>query len=140
MPLRDLWAGREERLRELVRFGTVGTASSAIYFALLWVFTALTTWPTAVRGTLAYGSGIAFNYLLQKSFTFRSGRRHQQAGPRYAVIHLSGMAINGTLLWLGVDVAGWNYVLVQVVAIGVVTVCSYLGQRFWAFHHPNEAQ
>ena len=137
MPLRDLWRGREARLLELLRFGSVGAASSVIYFALLWVLTALTTWPTAVRGTLAYGSGIGFNYLLQKSFTFKSGRRHQHAGPRYAVVHLSGMAINGTLLWLGVDVAGWNYVLVQCVAIGIVTTGSYLGQRFWAFqpHH-----
>ena len=140
MPLNELWRGREAQLRELLRFGSVGLASSAIYFGLLWVFTALTPWPTAVRGTLAYGIGIAFNYVLQKSFTFRSGRRHQQAGPRYAVIHLGGMLINGGLLWLGVDVAGWNYLLVQIAAIGVVTIWSYLGQRFWAFHHPTGAE
>ena len=133
MSLRDLWRVREARIREFVRFGSVGAASSAIYFALLWVLTVLTTWPTAVRGTLAYGSGIALNYALQKSFTFKSGRRHQQAGPRYLLIHLGGMILNAGFLWLGVDVAGWNYILVQVAAMCVVTIWSYLGQRFWAF-------
>jgi putative flippase GtrA len=131
--LRELWRVREARVREFVRFGSVGAASSAIYFALLWVLTVLTTWPTAVRGTLAYGSGIALNYALQKSFTFKSGRRHQQAGPRYLLIHLGGMILNAGFLWLGVDVAGWNYILVQVAAMCVVTIWSYLGQRFWAF-------
>lgn len=133
MSLRELWRVREARIREFVRFGSVGAASSAIYFALLWVLTVLTTWPTAVRGTLAYGSGIALNYALQKSFTFKSGRRHQQAGPRYLLIHLGGMILNAAFLWLGVDVAGWNYILVQVAAMCVVTIWSYLGQRFWAF-------
>jgi putative flippase GtrA len=130
---RELWRVHQARVREFVRFGSVGAASSAIYFALLWVLTVLTTWPTAVRGTLAYGSGIALNYALQKSFTFKSGRRHQQAGPRYLLIHLGGMILNAGFLWLGVDVAGWNYILVQVAAMCVVTIWSYLGQRFWAF-------
>lgn len=133
MPWTDLLRGRQAQLRELGRFASVGLASSAIYFALLWLCTVLTGWPAGVCGTIAYASGIAFNYVLQKSFTFKSGKRHHQAGPRYAVIHLGGMLLNGGFLWLGVDLAGWSYIPVQIVATGVVTVWSYLGQRFWAF-------
>jgi putative flippase GtrA len=137
VPWTDAFRGRQAQFRELLRFGSVGLASSAIYFALLWLVTRLTGWPAGVCGTIAYAFSIVLNYVLQKSFTFKSGRRHQQAGPRYLLIHLGGMLLNGGFLWLGVDVSGWSYIPVQLGAMVVVTIWSYLGQRFWAFqpHH-----
>jgi putative flippase GtrA len=128
---------REQRIRELffelVRFGMVGLASLGIYFGLLWLFGALTELSLLIRATLAYGLGIVFNYLVQKSFTFRSQRQHQHAGPRYLVVQLGGMAINSVALWVGVDVAHWWYPPVQLAAIGLTAMWSYWGQKFWAF-------
>jgi putative flippase GtrA len=133
VPWTDALRGRQAQLRELLRFGSVGLASSAVYFALLWLVTRLTSWPAGISGTIAYALSIVVNYVLQKSFTFKSDRRHQQAGPRYLLIHLGGMLLNGGFLWLGVDLAGWSYIPVQLAAMVVVTIWSYLGQRFWAF-------
>jgi putative flippase GtrA len=118
---------------ELVRFAAVGATSTSIYFGLLWLFTVETTLPLSVRATLAYGLGIAFNYAVQKSFTFRSRRQHQHAGPRYLLVHLGGMAINSTVLWFGVVREGWPYLPVQFAAIALTTIWSYAGQKFWAF-------
>ena len=128
---------REQRLRELffevVRFGMVGLASVGLYFALLWLFGALTALSLVIRATLAYGLGIIFNYVVQKSFTFRSVRQHQHAGPRYMVVQLGGMAINSVALWLGVDIAHWWFPAVQFGAICLTAMWSYWGQKFWAF-------
>jgi putative flippase GtrA len=101
------------------------------------MLTVLTRWSLTLRATMAYGSGILFNYLVQRSFTFRSARQHQHAGPRYMVVQLGGMAINSAVIWLGVDVEHWWYPAVQVAAIGLTTIWSYLGQKFWAFHGPR---
>jgi putative flippase GtrA len=131
------WQSIRAALPEALRFAVVGTASAALYFALLWVLTVLTRWSLTLRATVAYGSGILFNYLVQRSFTFRSVRQHQHAGPRYMVVQLGGMAINSAVIWLGVDVEHWWYPAVQVAAIGLTTIWSYLGQKFWAFHGPR---
>jgi len=147
---------REQRLRELfsegLRFGAVGVASAGLYFGLIWVFGALTPLvivvevvrrlltrfsysvsTLTVRATFAYGLGIIFNYLVQRSFTFRSARQHQHAGPRYMVVQLGGMAINSAVLWVGVDVEHWWYPPVQFGAIALTAIWSYFGQKFWAF-------
>ena len=109
----------------------------ALYFALLWLLTQVTRLSLTLLATLAYGSGILFNYLVQRSFTFRSVRQHQHAGPRYMVVQLGGMAINSAVIWLGVDIEHWWYPAVQVGAIALTTVWSYVGQKFWAFQGPR---
>jgi putative flippase GtrA len=136
-PGRWNWQSVRAALPEALRFAAVGTASAGLYFALLWMLTVLTRWSLTLRATMAYGSGILFNYLVQRSFTFRSARQHQHAGPRYMVVQLGGMAINSAVIWLGVDVEHWWYPAVQVAAIGLTTIWSYLGQKFWAFHGPR---
>lgn len=136
-----LWAALPERLRaalpEFQRFALTGLASAGIYFGLLAFFAAITRLSLTVRAMLAYGIGIIFNYLMQRSFTFRSTRQHQHAGPRYMVVQLGGWVINSGVIWLGVDVAHFWFYPVQFAAIVLTAVWSYLGQKFWAFDGPG---
>ena len=136
-----LWALLPERLRgalpEFLRFALTGLASAGIYFGLLWFFAAVTRFSLTVRAMLAYGLGIIFNYLMQRSFTFRSTRGHQHAGPRYMVVQLGGWVINSAVIWLGVDVEHWWFLPVQFTAIFLTAVWSYAGQKFWAFDGPR---
>lgn len=118
---------------EFVRFAAVGTASTGLYFGLLWLLTVETALSLSVRATLAYGIGIAFNYAVQKSFTFRSIQQHQHAGPRYLAVQIGGLVVNSAVLWLGVDHEHWPYLPVQFAAIVLTTIWSYAGQKFWAF-------
>ncbi|MEY2936587.1 MAG: hypothetical protein RL033_7336 [Pseudomonadota bacterium] len=120
-------------LPELVRFAAVGVASAAIYFGLLWFFGWITPFPLAVLATLSYGTGIIFNYLVQRSFTFRSRRQHHHAGPRYLLVQVGGMLINSAVLHLGVDLRRWPFLPVQLGAIALTAMWSYVGQKFWAF-------
>lgn len=131
------WQSIRAALPEALRFATVGTASAGIYFALLWLLAVLTRLSLTLRATFAYGIGIIFNYVLQRSFTFRSVRQHQHAGPRHVVVQLGGLAINSAVLWLGVEIEHWWAPAVQMGAIALSTGWSYLGQKFWAFHDPQ---
>ena len=124
-------------LPELFRFGVVGLSSVGIYFVLLWGFESLTRLPLWLDATLAYGIGIIFNYLVQRSFTFRSTRQHHHAGPRYLMVQFGGMGINTGALWLGVTLARWPFLPVQLGAIVLTAIWSYFGQKFWAFHGPG---
>ena len=98
----------------------------------------LTPLPLWMHATLAYGTGIIFNYLVQRSFTFRSQRAHQHAGPRYLVVQLVGMGINTLVIWLGVTIGHWPFLPVQFIAIVFTATWSYFGQKFWAFHGSRE--
>jgi putative flippase GtrA len=123
-----------------VRFGVVGLTSVGIYFGLLWFFGVLTSFSLTLRATLAYGLGIIFNYVAQKTFTFRSSRQHEHAGPRYLAVQFGGMAINSGVIWFGVDVEHWWFPAVQFVAILLTASWSYVGQKYWAFHGPGQGR
>jgi putative flippase GtrA len=53
------------------------------------------------------------------------------------VVQLGGMAINSAVIRLGVDIEHWWYPAVQVGAIVLTTIWSYVGQKFWAFQGPR---
>jgi len=118
---------------ELLRFGVVALICGGLYFALLTALEALTPWSVALRAALAYLPSVLVNYLLQRSFTFRSRRHHMVAGPRFVAIQLGGMAINSGGLWVGIEVLGWSFALAQTVSIAALGAFSYLGQKLWAF-------
>lgn len=124
-------------LPELIRFAAVGLASAGLYFGLYWFFGWLTPLPAWVLATLAYGVGMTFNYLVQRSFTFRSSSQHQHAGPRYLLVQLGGLLINSAVIYLGVDFGRMPFVPVQLAAIVLTATWSYVGQKFWAFDGPR---
>lgn len=123
----------QARIAELIRFGSVGVACAGIYFVLLAALTRFFDLPMALRAACSYVPCMLANYLLHRSFTFQSDKRHSHGGPRYVVVQLGGMLINSGVLWLGVDRAAWPYVPVQLVALGMMASWSYLGQKLWTF-------
>ena len=136
----DLHSSRDARtparlaqLWELIRFSWVGALTLSIYASELWLLDRFCSLPTWLDATLAYGPCLVVNYLLHKTFTFRSDKQHRIAGPRYLVIQLGGMGINTAVIWLGVDLMHWPFLLAQFVALATLSLWSYLGQKLWAF-------
>lgn len=130
----SLWQRLQQiDLMELIRFGSVGLTSTGIYFALLWCVKQLLPLPVSVQAAVAYVIGMAGDYLLHRSFTFRSQRQHTHAGPRYLAVQGTGLLVNSAVLWFGVDVGGLPFLPVQLAALGLTAGCSYLGQKLWTF-------
>lgn len=121
------------RIAEVMRFGVSGLATEVIYFALLWVSSMWPTLPMWWRATMAYAGSIVFNYFAQRTFTFRSRKQHSHSTPRFLAVHAVGMALNSGTLGIMVDWLELSFLVSQVVAIGLVAVWSYFGQKRWAF-------
>jgi putative flippase GtrA len=118
---------------ELVRFGWVGVLTMALYAGQMWAFHRLNDWPTWVNATVADGPCLVFNYLMHRSFSFRSTRRHAEAGPRYLTVQLTGLGINSAVLWYSVDYMRWAFLPTQVTAVLILALFSYTAQKFWSF-------
>lgn len=121
------------RIAEVVRFGVSGVATEVVYFGLLWLLGRAGELPMWWRASLAYVGSIAFNYFVQRVFTFRSSKAHSHSGPRYLLVHAVGMGINSGVLGFAVDFLELPFWPSQIAAIGLVAVWSYFGQKFWAF-------
>lgn len=124
---------KSKRFAEVVRFGISGVATELVYFAILWVSNVFWDAPLWLHATLAYALSIVFNYFMQRTFTFRSTKTHTYSTPRFLGVHAVGMTLNSATLGLLVDWAELPFWFSQGVAIGLVALWSYHGQKRWAF-------
>lgn len=137
-------------LRQLLRFGLVGSLNTLIDLAvlngLLWV------WPTHHNSALLLYNSIAFSigainsFLLNRYWTFqRTGYPGVREIARFALTTLAALSCNDALLWL---ISGllhpvflsaplWANVS-KLGAIGGTVLLSYLGMRLWVFVHTSQ--
>lgn len=120
-------------LLEMIRFGLMGATSAGIYL----VFFVPLRWVIPSRLWLA--SGVAYllsmvvNYLLQRNYTFRSDRPHQEAVVRYLVVQFVGLGLNSLVLEVAHHHLRFPLWPSQGFAIICVAIWSYLAQKVWVF-------
>ena len=115
--------------------GAIGTA--AHYALLVMLVQGLGADPVAASAAGA-ALGALINYLLNYRYTFRSRQPHRSAAPKFFFLAAIGLVLNTLLMAFGVHVLHWNYLLVQVLATGLVLLWNFIGNRMWTFgglHH-----
>lgn len=110
--------------------GVVGTAAHYIVLVVLVELLALNAVASSAAGALC---GALVNYLLNHRFTFRSAMPHGKTLPRFLTVATAGFAINALIMYLGVEVAQMYYLLVQILATGMVLVWNFVANKLWTF-------
>jgi putative flippase GtrA len=120
-------------LLEMVRFGIMGATSAGVYLALLIPITHLLRTRLWLAATIAYVLSMAINYVLQRNYTFKSERPHQEAVTRFVVVQSIGLALNAGVLEYAATYAHWPLWMAQGAAVSCVAVWSYGAQKVWVF-------
>lgn len=131
---------KNKRAAELIRFATVGILSNILYFSvlggLLWINMAI-----EAAAAIAYATSMVINYLLQRSYTFKSNSKHLHATVKYLLVQFIGMGINSGTLHILVTQLGLPVISGLIVALALVTCWTYLAMRLWVFsdsrHKPS---
>lgn len=93
-----------EKLGEIVRFGIVGTAATAIQYG---VYLLLIRWlPPTFANTIGYLVSLAFNYIASTHYTFRvksTARRGAGFVLSHVVNYLLQTVFLNLFLWLGLE-------------------------------------
>ena len=115
-------------------FVVAGGIATAVHYAVLVSLVELLGYfaaPSAAVGTLC---GAVVSYLLNRHMAFAaSSAGHTQALPRFVAIALLGALLNGVLVWLGVNLLGWHYLLAQLLATLLVMGLTFQLHRVWTF-------
>lgn len=138
----------EKAFGEMVRFVFVGGIAFAVDLGTLVVLQEMIF--KNVRGGLFISTAIAFvvslaiHYVLTVSWVFKENKintpqRHFIACTLFIITNVIGLGLNEFLLWIGVLLLGFHYVVVKVFAAGVVMIWNYIWQRNFIFtrgvHH-----
>lgn len=133
-------------VRRFVRFAVVGTSGFVVDFSITWLFYSLFSWPILVATGLGFCLGATSNYILNRSWTWRSDNPNVVGefikffavsiiglGIHYSVMigcmaapllcfSLFGISIDNT--WTG-----------KLIATGVVMLWNFLANNFYTFRN-----
>jgi putative flippase GtrA len=121
-------------LRKLFIFGVVGTIATPAHYITLILLVEVGGFGPVIATSAGSAAGALANYLLNHRYTFKSAKRHFDAGPKFMSVALGTGVLNALLVFLGVDLLGMYYLLVQFVATLVVFLTNFLLNSFWTFH------
>lgn len=120
-------------IEQFVKFGIVGVIATAIDFVALIALTEWAGMDPVASAAISFTLSVLFNYAASMRFVFQ--RREDISRSRelviFVVLSLVGLFINEALMWLGVNVAGLNYVLVKLLATAVVMLWNFLSRKRW---------
>lgn len=120
-------------LLQLKRFIIVGVLSTATTYLFLVILVESFDTNPVKASVIGYIAAGVLNYLLNRNYTFQSGRSHRSAGPRHAVVILAGLLLNTLVMHAGVQLMGIHYAITQFIAICLVFSVSFTLGRTWTF-------
>ena len=89
--------------------------------------------PVMLATSIAFVLVTVQNYVLHYLWTFDSDRPHIAALPRFFVMNVVGFCLNWGIMFAGVRLAEFHYLVVQGVAIAVVITWNVMLSHFWIF-------
>ncbi|HBO61761.1 MAG TPA: GtrA family protein [Olsenella sp.] len=118
---------------QLLKFGVVGVAATAIDFGVMVAMTELAGWDPVLSAGVSFVVSLAFNYVASMRFVF--ARRDDLSRARelaiFVALSLVGLAINEALMWLGVNALSISYLVVKVAATCVVMLWNFVSRKRW---------
>lgn len=120
-------------MRQFLRYCLVGGIAAALHFVILIGLVEFVNIAPVVATTVGFGFAVVLNYVLQYHWTFSASGPHRLKLFKFASIAVFAMFINGGIFWLCNAVAGFPYLLSQIVATGIVVAINFRLNRHYVF-------
>ena len=117
----------------VIRFAVVGLLTALVYYGLLLFAVEIAGLGPVVASGICYVLAVILNYMLHYHWTFTATAGHSVVVNRYVAMLCGGFVLNVLVMYSGVNVLGWNYLLVQTGAIGLIAVWNYCLSSLWVF-------
>lgn len=118
-----------------VRFLVVGAINTVcgylVYAAVYWLLGSRVLPTICLVITHGLYSPVAF--VLYRRYVFKVEGNLVKDFLRFQSVYVVSFAANVMLLWLTTSVLNWNPYVAQAIVLGALTICSYVGHRFFSF-------
>jgi len=109
--------------------GTLGHYTTLIVLVQFWSV------DPVFASSFGFVVGAIINYILNYHFTFQSDKRHSEALTKFLIVAIIGAAINGFIMYIGIENTQINYLIVQIFATCVVLLWNFVLNKLWTFAH-----
>lgn len=117
----------------VLRFLLIGGTTGLIYFGLTFLLVESLALNPTLSSTIAYIIAVYYNYFLHYHWTFATNAGYRQTLVKYVLTALSGIVLNALIMHFGGELLNVHYMVVQILAIGVVVCWSLCISALWVF-------
>ncbi|MEO6396733.1 MAG: methyltransferase domain-containing protein [Devosia sp.] len=123
---------------QLVSFLIIGGFAAGSFMLLSAIVLALPTGlPNWVASSFCYGLFIVPVYLLHRRFSFASSAPHQRALPRYVAVQVTALGLATLFSYVAYGVMGLPTMIAVLLVIGLTSGVNFVVLRGWAFAHQH---
>ena len=122
--------------KELIRFGAVGVVTNVSGFLFYVLFTALGISPILYI-SISYLIHIGLAFFLNKKWSFTYEGRISTSAVRYLISYIGCYVLNVAVLKYFYGYWDFSHVLVQAVAIVIITPLLFVAQKLWVFREDS---
>jgi putative flippase GtrA len=83
--------------------------------------------------TLLFFVGILISFWLNRNWAFGGVISAPGVLSRFIAAYLLGFAYNFLLLWVMVDVMGFDHTIIQAIAVATLALLLFMAQKYWIF-------
>lgn len=123
----------KNNLAQFILFTAIGAVGTAGHYATLIVLVELMLLDPTFSSFLGAIVGAVINYLLNYKYTFRSSKPHHIAASKFMLIAAIGAGINTLLMYTFIHIAGFYYLLAQIITTLLVLIWNFLLNKMWTF-------
>jgi len=110
--------------------GALGTGVHLVILALCVEWLGMGATGGAVAGFIG---ALLVSYILNHRWAFDSSRAHTSSLWRYALVSVSGLALNTAMVSAMVNYLQWWYFTAQLSVIWIVPISNFILNRYWTF-------
>jgi putative flippase GtrA len=125
-------------LRQLVRFGVVGIAATAVHAALLLMLVELAALGPVPATALAFSAAVVVTFVGQSFWVFQNISWAPRRILKFLATALGGLIGNVAIMGLSVEILRLHYLIGLGVALAVVPTATFLLSRYWVFHRDSQ--
>ena len=122
-----------EGVNKFVKFGLVGVLNTLIN----WIIFALLNFIGVyyiVANVIAYVIATANSYIWNSKWVFKyNGKNKKETTANFVILNLIGLGLNTGILYLLVDMVGFNKLIALVITTGIVMIINYIVNKLWVF-------
>ena len=114
-------------------FAAIGAVGTGGHYAVLISLVQLLSVDPVIATTAGFAVGALINYVLNYRLTFDSDKPHREAMRKFFMVAAAGAVLNASMMKIGVDHLHLHYLIIQLLATGIVLVFNFAANKYWTF-------
>jgi len=121
---------------QFLRYGISGGLAFIVYFVLLFVCTEYFSLHHLVSLVIAYVVSVFVNFIVSRFYVFRSKNANIfKEALSFFLVAMVGLVFQTLIVWIGVEIFEWNYLLMNILASGAVYGVSFTLNKLLTFRN-----